>query len=605
MVLDVKRSVRNSRLLAKILFAGSVFLCSAGNVLADLVITKTIDGTTTIPAAENDVVRYNISVTNTGIGPGNLNNVIINDTPANLTALNFTQTSGSPSGNQIGNQFRLSNLANGATVTLNLDATVNSAGGCPVVQNSVSVSENSGTFSDNAVAPDIEYDFQFTYGAASNVISHVNTSFCELCATGVVRIAITNPTTAVMTNIVLEEDLQSLGLIYINNSTTLNGLPTGNPQPPSNGSILRWGQGEIGALANLAAGATIEIAFDVSTYTEASLQTNASRDIIATATFDMACLTANQSVNTGAFELPLQEPVPQITKLGRNVDGGQNSGNYTPIVFGQEFDDIIWRVDIQNSGLAGLQDLLIADTVGGNFVVNYICPTQAAAETTAIANNGVAPGSGCVVMTPSFAVDDPFGNPAGDEPTTFVDVPAGGNAFVYYVGRINASCTDGEFNTADIQWGCEATSPDGGIFATSTGLNPAQSSAELSTDNGAGLTIVRDIRGIDGGAEIGSNGVVTITVTNTTGGTIRDIVLDDLLPVEYVRDTSFTPLLAVNTLHSAYDGMIDTIVDTNEDTVTLLNNIQPVFTLTSSTARSEGASTDNDNMLRAGDVATI
>jgi len=598
---DNRKLIAGSGLFAKVFFAACVFLCAAGNALADLQITKTIDGSPS-PAAENAVVRYNLSVTNTG--PGNLNNVIIDDVPANLSLLNFTVTSANPPPNSSGpgaNQYQFNNLAAGEIVTLNLDATVTAAEACPIIENTASVS--SGGFLDSATAPDIEYNFQLTSGSSSNVISHVVTSsFCELCTTGEVHIRITNPTTTTLQNITVVENLQALGLSYIAGSTTLNGVPISDPAITGIGTILTWVPSQIG---NLGALGVHNIRFRVSTYSEASLLTNPNRNIIASASFNTPC-TGVQTVNTGLFELPLREPLPEITKLGRNVDGGQNSGNYTPIVFGQEFDDIIWRVDVENNGLAGLQDLLIADTVGGNFVVNYICPTEAAAEAIAVTNNGVDPGSVCVPMTSSFAVDDPFGNPAGDQPGAFVDTPAGGNAFVYYVGRINASCAAGEFNTVDMQWGCEATSPpEGGVTTTSTGLNPAASSAELSTDNGAALTIDRVMRGIDGGAEIGSNGEVVITITNNTGGTVRDIVLDNLLPVEYVRDTSFAPVLNVTPLHDVYDGMIDILTDTNVDAVTLLNNTQPVFALTSTTARNEPASTNDNHMLRAGDVAII
>jgi len=596
-----RKLIAGSGLFAKVFFAACVFLCATGNALADLAITKTIDAATTQPAAENAFIFYNIEVTNTG--PGSLSDVVIDDVPgvdldSSVVFLN-APLGGSETGT---NQYTIPNMAAGQSAILNIRATVNGTRTCPIIENSANVREDSATFSANAAAPDIEYDFQLTSGPTSNVISHLATSFCEFCDTGEVHIRITNPTTATLENITLVENLQALGLSYIADSTTLNGLSITDPAITGGGAILTWVSTQI---SDLAAGNTHDIRFRVSTYGESSLLTNASRNIIASATFNTPC-TGVQTVNTGQFELPLLEPLPEITKLGRNVDGGQNSGNYTPVVFGQEFDDIIWRVDVENTGLAGLQDLLIADTVGGNFVVNYICPTEAAAEAIAVTNNGIDPGSVCVPMISSFAVDDPFGNPAGDQPGTFVDTPAGGNAFVYYVGRINASCTAGEFNTVDMQWGCEATSPpEGGITTTSTGLDPAASSAELSTDNGAALTINQVMRGIDGGDEIGSNGEVIITITNNTGGTVRNIVLDNLLPVEYVRDTSFTPVLDVDQLHSVYAGMIDTLTDTNEDAVTLLNNTQPVFTLTSSTARVDGASTDNNNMLRAGDVATI
>ena len=105
----------------------------AGSAQAALLITKTVDPGSPSPAAENDVVRYNLSVSNTG--PGSLTNVIISDVPDNLTNLNFTVTSPSPPPNNPGpgaNQYRFNNLPAGETVTLNLDATVSAADTCPV-----------------------------------------------------------------------------------------------------------------------------------------------------------------------------------------------------------------------------------------------------------------------------------------------------------------------------------------------------------------------------------------------------------------------------------------------------------------------------------------
>ena len=235
---DFAKLISRRNLLANVFFAGSIFLCLPGNAVADLQITKTIDPITTVPAADGDAVRYNLTVTNTG--PGNLNNVIITDTPSNLNNVTYTVTSGpipGPDGPGPGaNQYRINNFSAGQTVTFDVDTTVNAADTCPVINNSASVTENSGTFSDSDAAPSIEYDFEFTSGTSSNVISHLTTSFCELCDTGVVNIRITNPTTTALQNIVLQEDLQSLGLSYINGSTTSSIGGAGNPNVA--GSVL-------------------------------------------------------------------------------------------------------------------------------------------------------------------------------------------------------------------------------------------------------------------------------------------------------------------------------------------------------------------------------
>ena len=163
-MIDDRKLIACSRRLAKVIFASSVFLCLSGNAVAALVINKTIPAPP-VTAAEGDAIQYNLSVTNTG--PGVLNNVIITDSPSNLSGLNFTVTSPSPPPNNSGpgvNQYRFNNLADGETVTLDLDATVTASDTCPVINNSASVTgtENSSNFTANDAALSIEYDFGFT-----------------------------------------------------------------------------------------------------------------------------------------------------------------------------------------------------------------------------------------------------------------------------------------------------------------------------------------------------------------------------------------------------------------------------------------------------------
>ena len=136
---DFAKLISRRNLLAHVFFAGSIFLCLPGNADAALVISKTIDTFTTVPAAQGDPVRYNLTVTNTG---GNLNQVIITDTPSNLSAVTYTPTSAISGGHGPGpgvNQYRINNFAAGETVTFDVDATVNAADTCPVINNSASV----------------------------------------------------------------------------------------------------------------------------------------------------------------------------------------------------------------------------------------------------------------------------------------------------------------------------------------------------------------------------------------------------------------------------------------------------------------------------------
>jgi len=603
------------------MFAGSIFLCLPGNADAALVINKTIDPVTAVPSAQGDAVRYNLTVTNTG--PGNLNNVIITDTPSNLSGINYTVTSGpipGPDGPGPGaNQYRINNFTAGQTVTFDVDATVNAADACPVINNSASVTENSGTFTDNDAAPSIEYDFEFTSGTSSNVISHLSTSFCEFCDTGVVTIRITNPTTTPLTNIVLREDLQALGLSYINNSTTSSIGGAGNPGVA--GSVLTWNSGDIPALASLAAGATLDISFEVSTFDEARMTADPNRDIIADVTFETACTTGTHNVDSGQFELPLQQPTPQVRKWGRNYDANQNT--WTNDVFASFNDDVIWRVRVRNFGDSYIEALRINDSITGNFSLNYICPTLGDANAIG-ANNGVAPGgSPCIAMTSPLNVADPFGSAADPLDIGYNGVPESRDGFFYYVGRVLNNHTD-ETNTATISWGCAAESPTGGLITTTAtgaagGLDindPADLETVVTTN---GMQVTQTVTGSNPGQPLGTRGIVTITLDNQTGGSIQNLEVLASLPAGYVMDNTFglgaglspgdanygQPNTTFTGAFGNYPGFIDTV--TRDDAALLtadpLDDLNPHFTLTSTTTGADAA--QQDDMMREDDVITI
>ena len=64
-------------------------------------------------------------------------------------------------------------------------------------------------------------------GTADLIDHDLSVSFCELCTTGTVRIAIDNPFDAGddldFSELVVVEDLQASGLTYVPNSTTFSG----------------------------------------------------------------------------------------------------------------------------------------------------------------------------------------------------------------------------------------------------------------------------------------------------------------------------------------------------------------------------------------------
>jgi uncharacterized repeat protein (TIGR01451 family)/fimbrial isopeptide formation D2 family protein len=482
-------------------------------------------------------------------------------------------------------------------------------------------------------------------------ITHqLGVSFCELCGIGHVTVRFSYPgnNNPDLTNLIVTEDLGASGLTYIPGTTTFavnNGAAPAAVDPVvsgPNGSVLTWDLGSylLAAAAGGGAGNAqfLDVTFQVrraDSVTKEGLVT-ANRTVVS----NIAYFTTNEpngftacddTRTSGSQTLSLREPLPVITKRGRNVDANQGSGSYSNPVHGNNNDDVIWRIQIQNNGLAGLQDLRFDDLMQGtdNLLINYACPTEAAA--TAVANNdGVAPGgSPCVAASntiSNFIVTSPFGNAATSAFTSpytglngfEVDVTAGGSAFIYLVGKIVAdgSCVGSRTNTVnDVEWGCAIDPPAGGIATTSTGSTPT-GTATLTTLFGAQsstLTVNRQLTGTTTSQPVGTKGTMTITITNNTGGTVKNINLRDVLPAEYVVDPTFTPTVTMAPAFGSYSGMTNTITWTNPVPGTFpltttsptvpLGNVAPEFTLTSSTVHPIYA--DQRDMMRHGDVLTI
>ncbi len=497
----------------------------------------------------------------------------------------------------------------------------------------------------SAAPCDIKYnDPPFIRHDLTNVSGGGTVSYCELCGYGYITIVISNFYSGVdMTDMTVVENLGGSGLTFDSTAPTpvtyrVNGGPLMVGSSPAvsgaNDSILTWDSTRIAALGRLEYlpsnhnYSTIAITFAVSRaagLTQEGL-ISASRLIQADLTYstDEPCFAGSMTVTTGQDLLPLREPVPAVSKEGRNVDAGQGSWLYAQTIYGHINDDVIWRIRVPNNGQADLQDLRFDDLMQtGNLVVNYACPTEAAAAAIA-ANNGVDPGGGgCVAAGNSidnFDVDNPFGNPSNDSPDR-VDVRQGESADIYLVGKIpaapNGSCSAERTNTvSDIQWGCEADSPAGGISATSTGATPGSATAVLNTfadSTGNNLFIRTRIVGTNTAQPAGSKGTVRITIQNNTGGTVKGIRLRNILPVEYVVDPTFTPTVTATPAYGAYAGMTDRIEWTNPvagtfpltttDPAVALSNTAPEFRLYSSSTHPVYA--DQFDLLRHGDRLVV
>lgn len=486
-------------------------------------------------------------------------------------------------------------------------------------------------------------------------------SYCELCGYGYVTVIITTPFSgAEMTNMTVEENLGSSGLTY--DSTAINpiqysvngGALQAGGAPAISGtdnSVLTWTSAQIPDLLSLASTATngsfntIAITYAVrrdaalSQVALASPATN--RQIQARLDFSAftvppplpatACTTLVGPAVSTLDTLPLREPLPTMTKLGRNIEAAQ--ANYVATVYGNINDDVIWRIQVDNAGLAGLQEMQFVDLMGaGNFQINYACPNEAAALGITTAN-GVGPGAaGCVAATNTispFVVNNPFGNPGN----TVVDIPASDSTQIFLVGKVISSCFSSTQDNvvSNLEWGCNVDLVGAGhITQTSTGVTPANSTATMSTfvagyggvSGPTGLTVTPVLTGTNVTQNVGSKGTMTITITNNTGGSLKNIKLKDTLPADYVMDPTFTPTITRNGgVNGAYDGATDRITWTNPvagtfplnvlDKTTYLNNKVPEFDLTSSTSHAVYAAPDNvtaasdDNMLRRGETLTI
>lgn len=464
--------------------------------------------------------------------------------------------------------------------------------------------------------------------------SGTDNTYCELCGTGQVRIVVTNPTNKDMTDFVVRHVFDSDELEYVLGTT--NGGADGDPNiatntPIAGATTLTWTQAEIGALARIdGVGGnnynTVEIIFNIKSranFEEDLVLGPTDRDIQAFTNFNFCELPQTVtpgSVSTNKIPLPINEPEPSILKQGRNIDAAQ--GGYTPTVYGNINDDVIWRITITNNGDADLQDLRFDDLMsstglGDNFDINYVCDDEADAVLLAVAN-GVGPGN-CYAASPSipvsddmdnFIVEDPFGN-MGTTPDGYeIDVIArGGSTEIYFVGKILNSCDSDSTNLVDdVQWGCEAdnSTTAGGILQPSTGAPAITSTARVESlvqNPNTNLDIQSNLSGLNGSQPVGSRGLMTITITNNTGGSVRDIEFTSKLPPQYAVDQSFIPRINVTPLYGTYRGMADTL----EPLVPTANPEdfkEPVFILTSNGDANPNYP-DQINMLRHGDVAVI
>ena len=466
-----------------------------------------------------------------------------------------------------------------------------------------------------------------------------NNSFCELCTEGEIRLLVTNTGSVLLTDVDVTENLLASGLTYVPNSTSYFVDGVAGPAPLAeptvgglNGELIRWTTAQIPELAGLYSAFNtgpgtpqeIEIRFRVrrnsaAGFDEEGLAT-ANRNIQASAAYGLFCGPPPQATTSGLFEIPIEQPAPAVSIQGRNVDANQSATQYTDDVFGGAGDDVIWRITVANDSAqarADLEDLLLGNiysflsqsTPGPaqpNYNIAEICNSEANAT---LAASGASPGPpNCIAPTGSAIntsedIDDPFGNPNNDEVASFIDTLDGGRAQIYFVGTFQTLCNR-TTNQANIEWGCEIDAPAGGINtpATNNGFPPPVTitDSQLSSTNvdPAGVQITQTVTGRNAAQPLGASGVVTVTVRNNSGGTVRNITLDNVLPAGYALDQTLMTAV-VTPAFGPYTGMIDTITLVNPQAAQE-NNTTPSFTLTSS-----GGVAPQNHLLRHSDVLVI
>ncbi|GAA5524715.1 hypothetical protein Maes01_01272 [Microbulbifer aestuariivivens] len=469
--------------------------------------------------------------------------------------------------------------------------------------------------------------------APSLSISHSSAdSYCEFCGDGQVQLTITNATpngpgnnaSQAISNITLREDLGRIAEIYEyqNNSAQVSGLGRVNPAISGGGDILTWNLGN-GVTLEPSESVTVSFRLDGLADEQEELLSLANRILTASASYDYQnCNNGVVRENTpdATFELPLLEPTPSLQIRGWNRDA--NQGRWTQTIYGNVNDDVVWRVRVRNTGRAALQDVRFDQMVADpNVTISHACAFQGRAFRVAD-NDGVDLNNECVSASNTmndWEMTSPFSNGRTDSNGAEIDVAGGpSNEYIFLVGKVNSSCDNGGITTDDFQWGCEVDRDTGvgGVTATSAGASPGAANATMSTVATGDLDIVREITGINIAQPLGARGYVTVTITNLTGGSVKDISFVNDLPPQYVVDTTYTPEILETTRgngHNAnyaasFDGMVDTLQWRiggvwNQWHPDPLQNNAPEFRLISSAPHPDYA--DQENMLRHGDRVRI
>ncbi|MBA3581949.1 MAG: DUF11 domain-containing protein [Gammaproteobacteria bacterium] len=580
--------------------------------------------------ADTSNYTWRVKVTNTGAG-ALTNAVFTNDVPAPFSPVGATSNPAIPGPSIAGQTLTWNNLsiASGASQEFDITMSLPQGGGCNIGNPNIATVRNACATGGVLVArngPNV------VFPPVSLELLHRSTSYCELCREGTVELVVRNAGAINLYNLIISESLTGSGLEYVPGSSTVQvegaGAPVAINNPSIAGSVLTWTSAQAAAAFGAAnpftrlfsdiTGIPSEFVLRFRVRSSAADPINlltATRNIQATGDYELFCgdpddpstpaLDESETISS-IFQVPLRQPLPTLTKQGRNISALQDATQYTSPVYGGTDDIVVWRVNVANSNSissADLEDMLINDTIttnATNFTLQWMCPTEAAATATANFLDGLggAVHASCIAYTSSYNVQDPFGNPGNSDP---IDISRGVTASIFYVGTIQNLCTN-PVNSSDVEWGCQggaATRVSAGSAGV-PGTVDDNDNATLSTAvDPTQVLITQTTTGTNTAQPIGTKGIITLTIVNNSGGTIRDLVLNDLLPTNYQVDPTYfstypncTNRMTVTAAYGNpnYRGKVNTCAITGTATL-------PIFTFTSSTS----GTVNQVNLLRHGD----
>ncbi len=215
------------------------------------------------------------------------------------------------------------------------------------------------------------------------------------------------------------------------------------------------------------------------------------------------------SVPSNSYQLPVDEPNIRVTKTGVNttaegIEG--TAGNlidaslFANDVYAEPGDEIVWRIQINNSGDKAAQNVRLTDTLPAG-----------------VSNISLSPAS-----TPAFSASGTVSLP---------DVPVG-NTFYYLTTDAPAACAD-DVQEAEFTWGCVdngATTPSNLTLPTAT--NTANLNMPTPGVGSSALNVTQTFT-----TQNSSETLVRVEVTNT-GGVARFIRLTENLPDNFNIVTS-------------------------------------------------------------------